>query len=120
MGAEPRHIVPWDAAYKNTQVLRGAKGRVRFVMGASGHIAGVINPPAANKYQFWTNDNIHAGSVAEWLKGAQEHKGSWWPDWAAWMADKSGPKVPAPLPGSGKLAIIEDAPGSYVKVRASE
>jgi len=83
----------------------------------SGHIAGVVNPPDANKYQYWTNDKP-AANHEEWLKTATEHPGSWWPDWAEWIADKSGPKVKAPVPGGGKLKVIEDAPGSYVRVKA--
>ena len=111
-GSREDHIVPWDGAYRSTQVL---KNKVRFVLGASGHIAGVVNPPAANKYSYWTSDKSPPDPLA-WLAGAKEHPGSWWPDWAAWVAKHSGPQVAARKPG-GKLKPIEDAPGSYVKVR---
>jgi polyhydroxyalkanoate synthase subunit PhaC len=93
-------------------------GPVRFVLGASGHVAGVINPPSANKYGYWTNEKLSA-EPETWLKGATYHEGSWWTDWAAWVAGHGGGQVPSRQPGSGKLAAIEDAPGSYVKVRAA-
>jgi len=86
-------------------------------MAGSGHIAGVVNPPSAGKYQYWTNDDL-GESVKDWVQGAQEHSGSWWPHWAEWLADKSGPMVPARDPSKGKLKPIEDAPGSYVKVKS--
>ena len=79
----------------------------------------MINPPAANKYGYWTNQRLPA-DPAKWLEGATWHEGSWWPDWSAWLARKGGKKVPARQPGDGQLAPLEDAPGSYVKVRASE
>ncbi|MBC6417049.1 MAG: class I poly(R)-hydroxyalkanoic acid synthase, partial [Rhodospirillales bacterium] len=84
---------------------------------ASGHIAGVINPPAAGKYCYWTNRRTPAAPEA-WLESAERHEGSWWPDWYRWLAGKGGPKVPARIPGQGGLAVLEDAPGSYVKERA--
>ena len=110
------HIAPWRSCYPGTQAFKGPK---RFVLGASGHIAGVVNPPAANKYGYWTNAKMPADPDA-WLAGAEQHAGSWWPDWMAWLARRSGKKVPARQPGEGGLAPLEDAPGSYVKVRASE
>ena len=110
------HIAPWISSYPATQSFAGP---VRFLLGASGHIAGVINPPAANKYCYWTNAKRPA-APAEWFAGAERHEGSWWPDWAKWLARKSGPKVPARRPDETALAPIEDAPGSYVKVRQSE
>ncbi len=110
------HIAPWVSSYPATQLFQGP---VKFVLGASGHIAGVINPPAANKYCYWTNGKTPA-EAEDWLAGAQSHEGSWWSDWGKWLTKKGGPKVPARQPGNGKLAVIEDAPGSYVKVRASE
>ena len=110
------HIAPWRSCYPGTQAFKGPK---RFVLGASGHIAGVVNPPAANKYGYWTNAKLPADPDA-WLAGAEQHAGSWWPDWMAWLARRSGKKVPARQPGEGGLAPLEDAPGSYVKVRASE
>jgi poly[(R)-3-hydroxyalkanoate] polymerase subunit PhaC len=107
------HIAPWIATYAATQLYRGP---VRFVLAASGHVAGVVNPPDANKYGYWTNDELPADAQA-WLAGAKQNPGSWWVDWAAWAAKHSGPKVPARKPGDGKLKPIEDAPGSYVKER---
>ena len=91
---------------------------VRFVLGASGHVAGVINPPSANKYGYWTNDKLKQAPDA-WLKGAAYKEGSWWSDWAQWVGEFGDGQVPAREPGSGKLAPIERAPGSYVAVRAA-
>jgi len=107
------HIAPWKSTYAATQIYSGP---VRFVLGASGHIAGAINPPAANKYAHWTNAR-KPKSPDIWLKGAQEHPGSWWPDWDNWVRRRGGGKVPARIPGEGKLRPIDDAPGSYVRVR---
>jgi polyhydroxyalkanoate synthase len=90
---------------------------VRFVLGGSGHIAGIINPPAAKKYGFWTNDAL-ASDPEAWLKGATQHAGSWWADWERWIAKHAGEKVPARTPGDRELPVIEDSPGSYVAVRA--
>jgi len=87
------------------------------VVAGSGHIAGVINPPEAAKYQYWTNDK-GADTLENWLDGATEHPGSWWPDWAAWVGKLSGKKVAPRKPGDGKLKVLGDAPGSYVKIRA--
>ena len=109
------HIAPWRSTYAGTQLVSGP---VRFVLGASGHVAGVINPPTANKYGYWTNEKLSA-EPETWLKGADYHEGSWWTDWAAWIAGHGGGQVPSRQPGSGKLAAIEDAPGSYVRVRAT-
>ena len=88
------------------------------MLSGSGHIAGVINPPAAGKYQYWTGDNIADVSLADWIKRAQEHKGSWWPDWREWLVGLDAEEVPARSVGGDKLPPIEDAPGSYVRVRA--
>lgn len=107
------HIAPWKSTYAATQIYSGP---VRFVLSASGHIAGVINPPAAEKYCYWTNAKTPQNPDA-WFEGAQRHEGSWWPDWQKWIAKKSGGQVPARTPGDGKLKPIEDAPGSYVAVR---
>ncbi len=107
------HIAPWKSTYAATQIYSGP---VRFVLGASGHIAGAINPPSANKYAYWTNTRKPKSPDA-WLKGAQEHPGSWWPDWDRWVRRRSGGSAPARIPGEGKLTSIEDAPGSYVKVK---
>jgi polyhydroxyalkanoate synthase len=87
------------------------------VLGGSGHIAGVISPAGSKKYGYWTNPKLPGDSEA-WLAGATQHEGSWWTDWLNWMKRRSGKKVPAQTPGDGGLAVIEDAPGSYVKVRS--
>jgi polyhydroxyalkanoate synthase len=91
------------------------RGPVRSVMAGSGHIAGVVNPPAKKKYQFWSGDP--QPTLNEWMAKATETPGSWWPDWSAWLAPLSGPKVDARDPSAGPLKPIEDAPGSYVKER---
>jgi polyhydroxyalkanoate synthase len=111
------HIAPWKATYVATQLYSGP---VRFVLAASGHIAGVVNPPAANKYSHWTNAKAqkYPKDPEEWLAGAEVRPGSWWPEWQQWIADFAGGKVPAREPGAGKLKAIEDAPGAYVKVQA--
>ena len=95
------------------------RGPVRFVLGGSGHIAGVMNPPVANKYGYWTNDEAPPGAD-DWLPGAAQNDASWWTDWGQWLPKHGGRKVPAREPGGGVLEPIEDAPGSYVKVRAGE
>lgn len=108
------HIAPAASVWKLTQHFRGP---LRFVLAGSGHIAGVINPPAARKYQFWTN-TAPADSLTDFLAGATETPGSWWPDWAAWLAEQDGEKVPATgarVPGKGKLKALADAPGDYVR-----
>jgi polyhydroxyalkanoate synthase len=107
------HIAPWKSTYAGARLL---KGPVRFVLGGSGHIAGIINPPAANKYCYWTNDALPDDPDA-WLEGATQHPGSWWTDWGRWIAQHGGRKVPAREPGGGRLKALEDAPGSYVRVR---
>ncbi|MFT4277672.1 MAG: class I poly(R)-hydroxyalkanoic acid synthase [Rhodopseudomonas sp.] len=109
------HIAPAESVLYGSQFFGGP---VKFVLSGSGHIAGVINPPAANKYQYWTNPDILAGSVANWLSGAEEHKGSWWPDWRAWIGQFDGEQVPARTIGNEAYPPLEDAPGSYVKVRS--
>jgi len=112
------HIAPANSVYKATQLYSGP---VRFMLAGSGHIAGVVNPPSAKKYQHWLNETAtNPPTLAEWQKGAVEHPGSWWNDWDKWLSAKSGPKVPARVPGEGGLPAIEDAPGSYVKVRAMD
>jgi polyhydroxyalkanoate synthase len=109
------HIAPLASA---SRIGKFVRGETRLVVAGSGHIAGIVNPPDLGKYQFWTNDRSPE-PLEEWLKTATEHPGSWWPDWAKWMAARSGKMVKARRPGGGKLKPIEDAPGSYVKVRAS-
>jgi polyhydroxyalkanoate synthase subunit PhaC len=114
-GSREDHIVPIGGAYATAQHLPGKK---RFVMGASGHIAGVINPPASKKRSYWTNDKLTKG-LDGWLEGAKEHPGSWWPDWAGWLKGHAGKLIAAPKSyGKGKYKLIEPAPGRYVKARA--
>ena len=110
------HIAPYNSVYKATRLFGGD---VKFMVAGSGHIAGVINPPAAKKYQFWTNDE-RPQRAKEWLEDATEHPGSWWHYWEEWLAPKSGSMVKARVPGDGKLKVLEDAPGSYVMVKSGE
>lgn len=117
-GSREDHIVPITAAYASTQVLPGKK---RFVMGASGHIAGVINPPAKKKRSHWIRSDAKLPATLEqWQAGANEHPGSWWEDWAAWLAGHAGKQVAAPKAyGKGqRFRAIEPAPGRYVKEKA--
>jgi polyhydroxyalkanoate synthase len=107
------HIAPWQSTYAGARLL---KGPVRFVLGGSGHIAGIINPPAANKYCYWTNKKLPEQS-GEWLSSATQHAGSWWTDWAQWVGGHAGAKVAPRIPGKGKYKALEEAPGSYVKQR---
>jgi polyhydroxyalkanoate synthase len=111
------HIAPWKATYAATQLY---KGPVRFVLSASGHIAGIINPPSTGKYCYWTNSQTPKDPDA-WLAKAKQHDGSWWPDWEAWILKQSGKtKVSARKPGDGNLAPLGDAPGTYVTIRADD
>ena len=124
-GSREDHIVPIGGAYASTQILPGKK---RFVMGASGHIAGVINPPAKKKRSYWTNDQLassrtsgdkYPASQEDWQKNATEHVGSWWPDWSDWLQSHAGKQIAAPKTyGSRKFKAIEPAPGRYVKAKA--
>jgi polyhydroxyalkanoate synthase len=110
------HIAPAQSVWKITHYFQGP---LRFVLAGSGHIAGVVNPPEAQKYQYWTNEK-KAATLEEFVAGATEHKGSWWPDWIQWIGAQGEKMVPAKgarVPGKGKLKAIEDAPGSYVKAR---
>jgi polyhydroxyalkanoate synthase subunit PhaC len=110
------HIAPPQSVWKIMNHFRGSK---RFVLAGSGHIAGVVNPPAAGKYQYWVNDQP-CDTLETFIEGAREHKGSWWPDWLEWLRRQAPEEVPADgprVPGEGKLKAIEDAPGSYVKAR---
>jgi polyhydroxyalkanoate synthase len=109
------HIAPAQSVLYGSQFFGGP---VKYVLSGSGHIAGVVNPPAAGKYQYWTNDKVGDTILTDWLKGAVEHKGSWWPDWRAWLGSHDADEVPARMVGSDVLPPIEDAPGSYVRVRA--
>jgi polyhydroxyalkanoate synthase len=106
------HIAPAASVFRGSKLFGGP---VRHAMAGSGHIAGVVNPPANNKYQYWSGGR--AGSLEEWIATARETPGSWWPDWTSWLASYSGPKVPARNPSNGPLWAIEDAPGSYVRNR---
>ena len=110
------HIAPARSVWEVTQHFAGP---LRFVLAGSGHIAGVVNPPSAGKYQYWTGDSA-AGSLDDFVAGAREHKGSWWPDWIDWLRGRDGAETPAKgarVPGKGKLKAIEPAPGSYVRAR---
>jgi polyhydroxyalkanoate synthase len=109
------HIAPWKSTYAATKIFAGP---TKFVLSASGHIAGIVNPPDAQKYCYWTNTNKPKDPEA-WLKKAEQHDGSWWPDWQKWVSKFAGGQVPARHPGDGALQPIEDAPGSYVKLRLS-
>jgi polyhydroxyalkanoate synthase len=108
------HIAPWKATYAGPKLLRG---KARFVLSGSGHIAGMINPPVANKYGFWTNESL-AEKPDDWLAGAKQNEGSWWTDWRRWLEPSLGPQIAARVPGKGKLKVIEPAPGSYARMRA--
>lgn len=110
------HIAPWQSCYPATQKF---KGPVRFVLGGSGHIAGVVNHPRKKKYGYSTNHKKYT-TAEEWLETSKEHDGSWWEDWGKWLKRRSGKRVPARIPGAGGLKAIEDAPGSYVKTRISD
>ena len=107
------HIAPAKSAFLGSKFFGGP---VKYVLAGSGHIAGVVNPPAKPKYQYWTGD-APVGNLERWLTTATEHAGSWWPDWVEWIKAQKGETVPAREPGGGVLTPIEDAPGSYVKVR---
>jgi polyhydroxyalkanoate synthase len=108
------HIAPWKSTYAATQLYSGP---VKFVLSASGHMAGVISGPGS-KYGHWTNDNLPP-SPDEWFADATPHRGSWWPVWDEWVTQLDSRRVPAREPGGGKLTIVEDAPGSYVRVRSA-
>jgi len=107
------HIAPWKSAYAATHIYGGP---IRFVLSASGHIAGVVNPPGANKYSHWTNNKLPATADA-WLETAEQHPGSWWPDWGKFLTKYAGGKVAARIPGDAGLPVIEAAPGGYAKLR---
>ena len=109
------HIAPWKSTYKGAHL---PSGPVKFVLGGSGHIAGIVNPPAANKYGYWTNEDLPE-DADDFLKGATQNPGSWWTDWQQWLLSQTNgeKKVAARTPGDGPLKVLEDAPGSYVKFR---
>ncbi len=110
------HIAPWLATFKGSRLL---KGPVRFVLGGSGHIAGVINPADSGKYGYWTGTS-RTKDAERWFEKADRHEGSWWPDWHAWLSRHGGGEVPARDPKDGPLPVIEPAPGRYVKARSAE
>jgi polyhydroxyalkanoate synthase subunit PhaC len=112
--AKDDHIAPFRSVFKSTRLF---KGPIRFILAGSGHIAGVINPPSAKKYQYWTNDTLPK-TIEDWQAGAIENPGSWWPDWHAWLKPLSGKKVAARKPGDGKLQPLGNAPGAYAKIKA--
>ncbi|MBW2367867.1 MAG: class I poly(R)-hydroxyalkanoic acid synthase [Deltaproteobacteria bacterium] len=107
------HIAPYASIFKAKKLYSGP---TRFILAGSGHIAGVVNPPAAKKYKYWVNE-AQPNDLEQWIDGATEHPGSWWPDWHKWLSRLSGRRVPARQPGDGALKPIEDAPGSYVKIK---
>ncbi|PWC32071.1 class I poly(R)-hydroxyalkanoic acid synthase [Azospirillum sp. TSO22-1] len=109
------HIAPWKSTYQGTQLFTGP---IKFVLAASGHIAGVVNPPAAEKYCYWTNEKLPKDSEA-WLKDSKQNPGSWWPAWQEWVTGFANGKVPARDPAKGKLKALDEAPGSYVKTKVS-
>jgi len=110
------HIVPWKTAFRTRDLVGG---ETRFVLAASGHVAGVINPPARNKRSHWLNDDLESDPQG-WFDGAEEKPGSWWPDWNAWMRRRSGGTIPAPVQhGNARFSPIELAPGRYVKEKSN-
>src|SRR5690606_11094622 len=117
-GSREDHIVPWHGAYESTKLLSGP---LRFVLGASGHIAGVINPASKGKRSHWIGPaNKFPVAVSDWIASATEHPGSWWTDWSAWLKSHAGKQVAAPKTyGKAKqYPVIEPAPGRYVKAKA--
>ncbi|MBK1849968.1 MULTISPECIES: PHA/PHB synthase family protein [unclassified Marinobacter] len=116
LSARQDHIAKWKTTYKGALVHGGD---VRFVLSGSGHIAGVINPPYKEKYGYWTNETM-SENPDEWFETAEDHPGSWWPHWLEWIQQYAGEPVAARVPGDRDLAVIEDAPGSYVRVKAAE
>ncbi len=112
LATQTDHIIPWTSSFNALQYLSGPN---KFVLGGSGHVAGVINPPAKNKYGYWTNSQS-LSDPNQWFNSAEYHQGSWWVDWANWLIGYAGSKIPARVIGKKYAHIIEDAPGSYVKV----
>lgn len=107
------HIARWKGTYDGAQNF---SGKTRFVLGGSGHIAGVVNPPKANKYGYWTNDDLPSSADA-WYQGATQNEGSWWSDWQRWVLNEDNTEVDQRLPGDGALSVLEDAPGRYVQAK---
>lgn len=113
LSAKSDHIVPWQSSYKATQIFRN---NIKFVLTTSGHVAGVVNHPSNKKYSYFVNDKMEKDGE-EWLKNAQEFQGSWWENWLVWNVNFAGNSEEALLPEKGKLKIIEEAPGTYVKIK---
>jgi polyhydroxyalkanoate synthase len=111
--AKEDHIAPAASVYRGARLFGG---EVTYMLAGSGHIAGVINPPAGGKYQHWTNTALPE-NLDLWRAGATEHPGSWWPYWDEWLIPRSGDDVPARVPGDGQLPVLDDAPGTYVLVK---
>ena len=109
------HIAPARSVYLGSSFFGGP---VRFVLAGAGHMAGVVNPPAKIKYQYWTGGAASGDDLDRWIGNATEHAGSWWPDWLAWLREFDPAETDAHQPGGQALPPIEDAPGSYVKVRS--
>jgi polyhydroxyalkanoate synthase len=108
------HIAPARSVYRGARLFGGP---VTYIVAGSGHIAGVINAPVARKYQYWTADGLPE-SLETWQSGAVEHPGSWWPHWAEWLKERSGPEIPARDPAKGAFEVLDDAPGTYVRVKS--
>ncbi len=116
IAAETDHIAAWKSVYRGVQMM-GSRSKT-FILGQSGHIAGIVNPPTKKKYGHFTNDDLKL-SPEEWRETAEKHEGSWWPTWEAWLKKRAGKKVPARIPGEGKYPALEDAPGTYVKLKGA-
>ncbi|WP_122076464.1 alpha/beta hydrolase [Pseudophaeobacter sp. EL27] len=114
---ETDHIAPWDNCYKGVQQMGGRSKT--FIVSQSGHIAGIVNPPSRNKYGHYTNDDLKL-SADDWMAGATFNEGSWWPRWEGWLKKRSGKQVPAREPGDSNNPVLEAAPGSYVRIRATD
>nr|WP_245258647.1 class I poly(R)-hydroxyalkanoic acid synthase [Methylopila sp. M107] len=114
LAAREDHIAPPQSVFSGAKLFGGP---VRFVLAGSGHIAGVVNPPAKMKYQYWVGGEVE-GTLQDWIAHAEEKPGSWWPDWRAWIATLDATMVPARTPGEGKYEALCDAPGTYVKIRS--
>lgn len=115
LAAREDHIAPLASVARMAEFMGS---ETKLVVSGSGHIAGVVNPPEARKYQYWTND-ASPNNLESWLSSATRHEGSWWPDWAEWITARSGDRIAAPQPGDGKLEVLEDAPGTYVRIKSA-
>lgn len=114
ISAKEDHIAPWKSTYDGAKLLGG---KVRFVLGGSGHIAGIVNPPVKNKYGYWVGPQNLPENAEDWFEKTKQHEGSWWGDWHKWLTKLSSATVPARQPGDGELKVLEDAPGTYVTKR---